>query len=63
MYAFFAAARNRRVDSYQREVRVKGPADRKWRWLRIDMIVNSLADGSTEVIGVNIDITQIKETQ
>ena len=27
------------------------------------MIVNSLADGSTEVIGVNIDITQIKETQ
>ena len=63
MYAFFAAARNRSVDSYQREVRVKGPADRKWRWLRIDMIVNSLADGSTEVIGVNIDITQIKETQ
>lgn len=63
MYAFFAAARNRSVDSYQREVRVKGPADRKWRWLRVDMIVNSLADGSTEVIGVNIDITQIKETQ
>ena len=51
---------------FQGEMRIERPGEKgKWNWVRTNVVVNLFEpeNGQIELIGVNYDITELKETE
>lgn len=65
---FFTDAKSRRASSFRGEIRVKG-SEGKWKWIRCNYKVqepDEEQDGtlsSVKILGLNIDITELKQTE
>lgn len=63
---FFYKARIGKAKHFRGEVRIERPGERgKWNWIRTNVVVDSFEpeNGQIELIGVNYDITELKETE
>ena len=66
MLDFFYKARIGKAKHFQGEVRIERPGERgKWNWIRTNVVVDSFEpeNGQIELIGINYDITELKETE
>lgn len=66
MLDFYVKARAGEAKYFKREVRIARPGDKhKWNWVRTNLAVNLYEpeNGRIELIGVNYDITELKETE
>ena len=66
MLDFFYKARIGEVKNFKGEMRILRPGTKgKWNWVRTNVVVNQFApeEGIIELIGVNYDITELKETE
>lgn len=66
MLAFFDKARVGEARDFKGEMRVRRPGTRhSWNWIRVNLVLNHYdpANGLIELIGVNYDITELKETE
>ncbi len=66
MLDFFYKARIGKARHFQGEVRIERPGERgKWNWIRTNVVVDSFEpeNGQIELIGINYDITELKETE
>ena len=64
--AFFEKARQGEAKSFKSEVRVLRPGTlNRWNWVRVNVLLNRYdpANSMVELIGVNYDITELKETE
>ena len=62
MLDFFSKARVGEAKHFQGEMRIERPGEKgKWNWVRTNVVVN--LNGQIELIGVNYDITELKETE
>ena len=64
--AFFEKAKQGEEKSFKSEMRVLRPGTQnKWDWVRMNVVLNRYEpeDGLIELIGVNYDITELKETE
>ena len=61
--AFFKAAEEGSVSSYRDEIRVR--SGKGWKWIRCNYKVkdDETGRGNIELVGLNIDITELKETE
>ena len=65
MLDFFSKARVGEAKHFQGEMRIERPGEKgKWNWVRTNVVVNLFEpeNGQIELIGVNYDITELKET-
>lgn len=63
---FFDKAKKGEATSFKSEMRVlKAGTLNKWNWVRVNVVLNRYdpANGLIELIGVNYDITELKETE
>lgn len=66
MLEFFCKARVGEAKHFQGEMRIERPGEKgKWNWVRTNVVVNLFEpeNGQIELIGVNYDITELKETE
>lgn len=66
MLDFFSKARVGEAKHFQGEMRIERPGEKgKWNWVRTNVVVNLFEpeNGQIELIGVNYDITELKETE
>ena len=66
MLDFFCKARVGEAKHFQGEMRIERPGEKgKWNWVRTNVVVNLFEpeNGQIELIGVNYDITELKETE
>ena len=66
MLDFFYKARLGEVKDFKGEMRVLRPGTTdQWNWVRTNVVVNQFApeNGIIELIGINYDITELKETE
>ena len=66
MLEFFRKARIGESKDFKGEMRIERPGEKgKWNWIRTNVVVNQFApeNGQIELIGVNYDITELKETE
>ena len=66
MLDFFYKARIGKAKHFQGEVRIERPGKKgKWNWIRTNVVVDSFEpeNGQIELIGINYDITELKETE
>ena len=64
--SFFSKARVGEAKHFQGEMRIERPGEKgKWNWVRTNVVVNLFEpeNGQIELIGVNYDITELKETE
>ncbi len=64
--AFFEKAKQGEAKSFKSEMRVLRPGTlNQWNWVRMNVVLNRYepANGLIELIGVNYDITELKETE
>ena len=64
MLDFFSKARVGEAKHFQGEMRIERPGEKgKWNWVRTNVVVNLFEpeNGQIELIGVNYDITELKE--
>ena len=64
--AFFEKAKRGEATSFKSEMRVLKPGTlNQWNWVRMNVVLNRYdpANGLIELIGVNYDITELKETE
>ena len=62
----FSKARVGEAKHFQGEMRIERPGEKgKWNWVRTNVVVNLFEpeNGQIELIGVNYDITELKETE
>lgn len=63
---FYLKARNGEAKYFKGEMRIIRPGEKhKWNWVRVNLAVNVYEPekGQIELIGVNYDITELKETE
>jgi len=66
MLDFFYKARLGKVKDFKGEMRILRPGTKdQWNWIRTDVVVNQFKpeNGVIELIGINYDITELKETE
>ena len=68
MLDFFSKSKARvgEAKHFQGEMRIERPGEKgKWNWVRTNVVVNLFEpeNGQIELIGVNYDITELKETE
>lgn len=66
MLSFFAKAQRGEATNFKREVRVLRPGTlNRWNWVRVNVLLNRYepTNGLVELIGINYDITELKETE
>ena len=66
MLEFFCKARVGEAKHFQGGMRIERPGEKgKWNWVRTNVVVNLFEpeNGQIELIGVNYDITELKETE
>ncbi|WP_300698282.1 histidine kinase dimerization/phospho-acceptor domain-containing protein, partial [Bacteroides sp.] len=66
MLDFYKKARTGEAKYFKGEMRIARPGEKhKWNWVRTNLAVNVYAPekGQIEMIGVNYDITELKETE
>ena len=64
--AFFEKAKRGEATSFKSEMRVLKPGTlNQWNWVRMNVVLNRYdpENGLIELIGVNYDITELKETE
>ena len=62
----YSKARVGEAKHFQGEMRIERPGEKgKWNWVRTNVVVNLFEpeNGQIELIGVNYDITELKETE
>ncbi|WP_291529125.1 ATP-binding protein [Bacteroides sp. UBA939] len=63
---FYEKAKLGEAKTFRSEIRVRRPNTKdKWNWIRVNVVVNQYdsENEQTELIGVNYDITELKETE
>ena len=63
---FYDKAKRREANYFQREVRVRRPGTKDgWNWIRMHIILNIYEpeNNLVELIGINYDVTEVKETE
>ncbi len=63
---FYEKAKRREATYFQREVRVRRPGtENEWNWIRMHIILNAYEpeNNLVELIGINYDVTEVKETE
>ncbi|WP_417011458.1 ATP-binding protein [Bacteroides clarus] len=66
MLDFFYKARLGKVKDFKGEMRILRPGTKdQWNWIRTNVVVNQFKpeNGVIELIGINYDITELKETE
>ena len=66
MLDFFYKARLGKVKDFKGEMRILRPGTKdQWNWIRTNVVVNQFKpeNGEIELIGINYDITELKETE
>ena len=66
MLDFFQKARVGEARDFKGEMRILRPGEKnKWNWVRTNVVVNQYLpeEGQIELIGINYDITELKETE
>ncbi len=66
MLDFFYKARLGKVKDFKGEMRILCPGTKdQWNWIRTNVVVNQFKpeNGVIELIGINYDITELKETE
>ncbi len=66
MLDFFYKARLGKVKDFKGEIRILRPGTKdQWNWIRTNVVVNQFKpeNGVIELIGINYDITELKETE
>ena len=66
MLDFFRKARAGEAKDFKGEMRVERPGEKTvWNWVRTNVVVNLYdpENGQIELIGINYDITELKETE
>lgn len=66
MLEFYVKARTGEAKYFKGEMRIARPGEKyKWNWVRVNLAVNLYEpeNGQIELIGVNYDITELKETE
>lgn len=66
MLDFFRKARAGEAKDFKGEMRVERPGEKNvWNWVRTNVVVNLYdpENGQIELIGINYDITELKETE
>lgn len=66
MLAFFEEAKKGKAKAFKGEMRILRPGTKnEWNWVRTNVVLNLYEPekGQVELIGVNYDITALKETE